>query len=186
MRRTWPHNPRGFERLSWNYRCLQLRNALGWGQVRLARVMNVSIHTVRDLEMGEITRPSLETIRRIKALELAYEDILTIYKKAPVRNNRLHRPKRGGHGVYLLPIEIRRPEDLQTLGKVEVDSEPMFFGRGSRKKVQQAGMSMFRKARNAKRSKSQSRTMRAKYASGWRPPKNNSKVQSGQSDGERD
>ncbi len=182
MRKTWPHNPRGFERLSWNYRCLQLRHALGWSAKKLAKVSGIGLHTIHNIERGATINPDLNTIRRIKSLESAYEDILKVYKKAPVRYNRLHPPKRGGTGVYLNPIKIRRPEDIETLGSVETDSEPMFFGGGTRRKMSQAGMSVFRKARLDRISKASSQRMLARRATGWRPTGNGSKKQSGQPD----
>lgn len=184
MRKTWPHNPRGFERQSWNYRCLQLRHALGWSQRKLARVMGIVLSTIVRIEHGDIIHPTINTIRRIKALESAYEDILTTYKKHPLKNNRLHRVTRVSGGIYLLPVEIRRPEDLETLGKVETDSKPMFFGRGSRKRVQQAGVSMRRRKRLRERSAEQSQRMLKKYAEGWNPNANHRKAQSGQSNDE--
>lgn len=177
MRRTYPHNVRGFPRQSWNYRVLQLRHALGWTQGRLAKVMQVGVMAIRKLEWGITTKPSVYTIRKIKALETAYEDILTIYKKHPRRYNRLRRIKRDG--VQLLPIEIRRPEDIETLGSVGASTESIFFGRASRRKMQQVGMSVPKKMARAKRSKAISRAIRAKIATGWRAVYKNSKAESG-------
>jgi len=187
-RRTYPHNPRGFHKNTWNYRCLQLRHALGWGQAKLATVMGVSIRVVRNLEAGIVTRPLIPTIRAIKKVENMYSDIIEEYKKSPVKMDRLrhYKGRDYGKGIYLLPIEVRRPEDIKALEKMGASGEDQFFGRRTRAKMQQTGMSMQRKAFLDRRRKAISRAMRKKVATGWRARPRNSKAQSGRSEDDRD
>lgn len=162
MRKTPGHNPLGFERNSWNYRCLQLRHALGWSQSKLARVMGVTRLVIMSLETDRVTRPKVETIRAIKAVEATYADILKEYKKAPVRMDRLLRQQSGR--VRLLPVEILRPKDIGEVEEVATNSEPLFFGRGTRKKMQQTGMSLRWRARLARRGESITRALARKAA----------------------
>jgi DNA-binding XRE family transcriptional regulator len=169
-----PWNPRGLSKLSWNYRVLQLRHALGWRQWKLAKVMGVSRWTITDLETGNVQRPSIETILKIKSLELAYADILNAYKKAPARMDRLKTQNSRekwdkNRGVNLLPIEFQRPDDLESLGKVSFDSSGLFWGRTTRRKMPQTGMPERKKEIIRRRNQSISRAMRAKVAAGWRP-----------------
>lgn len=182
MRKTPGHNPRGFERNSWGYRVLQIRHALGWSQERLAEVMDVLYETIWKIENGLTLRPSIPTIRAIREIEAVYEDIIKEYKKAPVRMDRLR--GQSYNRVGLQPIEVRRPEDLESLGKVEADSEPLFFGRKTRQRMQQTGMSLQRKAFLARRREKIQRGVTAKIATGWSANGARRKVQSGQPDGE--
>lgn len=177
-------NPRGFEPNSWNYRCLQLRHALGWTQKRLAKVMGVSFVVVQQLETGDVTRPSLPTIRKIRNMESAYADILKAYKKHPRRLDRL--AWQNHTGVKLLPISVRRPQDVATLGKVEGDSDPLFFGRATRRNMQQTGMPVRLRAHINRRNQAISRALRAKVAGGWRPYQPNQDTQSRQPNGKRE
>ena len=182
MRKTPPHNPMGFERETWNYRCLQLRHALGWSQVKLARVMGVTRKAIMEIEKGYITRPTLPTIVAIKKVEQLYADILKIYKKAPVRHNRLVHKKGGysGQRVHLLPIEIRRPEDIESLESMGASSEDMYFGRKTRRTMQQTGMSVQRKEYLRRTGQAIARTKREKAAARWSELGGNKEVQSGQ------
>lgn len=179
MRKTYPHNPRGFERNSWNYRCLQLRHALGWSQAKLAGAMGALRMTVVKLESGRVTRPSLDTIRRIKRLEKVYADIIEAYKKAPVRMSRLKHFK-GGQRVYLKPIEVRRPNSITEMEEMGASGENQFFGRRTRQRMPQTGMSVFREVARRKRNKAISRAMRKKIATGWRAVYANKQVPAGQ------
>ena len=136
--------------------------------------MGVSRSTITDLETGKVRRPSIATIRKIKNMEAVYADILKAYKEAPVRLDRLTsqnpRDKWGkNRRVNLLPIEFRRPEDLESLGKGTVADADLFWGRATRRKMPQTGMSRRQKEFIRRRNQSISKAIRAKVASGWRP-----------------
>lgn len=182
LRRTYPHNPRGLERNSWGYRCLQIRHALGWTQQKFSKVSSINKKLVVSLECGVRERPALSTIRKIKAMESAYADIIKEYKKAPVRMDRLIPPPRGGNAVRLLPIQIRRPDDIDSMEEVGANSEPIFFGRKTRQRMQQTGMSVRRKALLRKRGKAIALSLSKKYAEGWNPKRGPYKAQPRQSD----
>jgi transcriptional regulator with XRE-family HTH domain len=153
-----------FPKNSWNYRCLQLRHALGWSQHKLCRISGLSPTTVKHLESGSVTRPDVSTIRLIKAVEASYADVIKAFKQAPVRMDRLVRQQDGR--VRLLPIEIRGQADSQSLDGMATDSDTMFFGRNTRRKMPQTGMSMQRKAFLARRGQAISRGHARKNAKG--------------------
>lgn len=180
MRKTPGHNPRGLDKFTWNYRCLQLRHALGWSQEKLARVAGISRNCIYQLEGGYVNRPTFATINSIKTIEKMYADILKEYKKAPVRMDRLRKPERGR--VRLLPIEIRRPQDIESLGEVEGDSQPMFFGRKTRRRMQQTGLSVREITRRRRISEGVARTIARKAAESRGELSDSKEVQLGQSD----
>jgi len=180
MRKTPGINPHGFEKDTWNYRIRQLRRALGWTQYKLARVMGVSRLCVWRIEIGKTLFPDLNTIGRIKAVEEQYQDIIKKYKKEPERMNRLinlNKRKSVRGGVHLLPIEIRRPKDLETLEDVGTNSDPMFFGRKTRRLFPNTGLP----PKEAQRRKNSARTRRENYAKSRVANGNNKSSQSGQS-----
>ena len=193
MRKTPSHNPNGLEKESWNYRVLQLRHALGWSQEKIAGIMGIARRVVKDLESGEIKMPRINTIRAILTLEHDYKDILTEYKKAPERMSRLNDPydekqssrfyTKRRYGVKLKPIEVRRPEDLESLGKVEDPGDTISFGRSSRKRMQQAGMPVWRRERQLRIGQASARRLNAQNAARRIADGDNPQVQSGQPNG---
>lgn len=55
----------------------ELREALGWSQMRLNQESGVSRVTISKLETGQIEAPKMETLRRLaKALDVPVEDLL--------------------------------------------------------------------------------------------------------------
>lgn len=159
------YNPHKFPLNSWNYRCLRLRRAMGWSQYKLARISGISRYVISMLEMGRVTRPSIDTIRKIKIVESGYEEILRQFDKHPARLDRLRKLTDKERGrVRLLPVSLSRPEDIQSLGEVETNSKPLFFGRKTRKRMQQTGMSLSRKEYLSRRNKAISQGMLKKHA----------------------
>lgn len=64
---------------------VKARELIGWTQSRLARESGESVSTIRDLEIGEIKRPSYEVVMRVIAAlrrgglsRIAPEDIFPV------------------------------------------------------------------------------------------------------------
>src|SRR5215813_10284862 len=111
--RIYAHNPRRFPKHTWNYRLVRLRHALGWSKETLAEVSGLNIHTINMLERGmRGKRLSIDTIRRIKAVEEQYKGIIKAFDKRPVRLNRLKSWDEQS-GVKLLPIEVNRSSNRE-------------------------------------------------------------------------
>src|SRR2546430_9525907 len=140
--RKKPHNPHGLLKNTWGYRVCQLRHALGWSQPKFARISGIGLDTVKKFEIGRAIRPELATLAKIQKMEALYADILKVYAKSPARLDRLRSHAGDWNVVKLQPIEVRRPEDIESLGKVEADSEPLFFGRKTRRDMPNTGLSV--------------------------------------------
>lgn len=172
-------NPGGFHLDSWNYRMLRLRRALGWSQVFISSVMGVGQDRVSELETGKVTRPTLALIRKIRNLEAAYADILKEYDKRPTILNRLvkHVNNKRHHGVKYLPIEIRRPADIKSLGEDEAEDDDLFFGKKTRRVASFTG----RSPEAVRRLEKASRTIRQKAAERRNKVASNNQERSGRS-----
>lgn len=157
-----------------------MRCALGWTQQKLADALDLSIYTIENLERGDVLKPRIEVIRKLKNMEKAYEDVLKQYKKAPVRFNRLHR-RRGG--VLLLPIKFRRPKDLEKMEDLGANHTDMFFGKNSRARVRETGLSLQQKAYRRKVREAITRGVREANARRRDQLGSDGQVQSGQPDG---
>jgi transcriptional regulator with XRE-family HTH domain len=155
-----------FKKGTWGRRVLDIRHALGWSQIKLSTVSRISLTAIVYLETGRTKVPDPETIAKLKNVEFLYPDIMKEYKKHPIAMSRLIGLKQRGSGVKLAPVEVRRPEDIESLEEVGADSQALFFGRKTRRKMQFTGLSMRQKIREARRRDGLSRSLRQQIAEG--------------------